>query len=220
MLAGLLLTFAPAQALTVAELEQLVVDHLHTETRDLPGSVSIRVSPLANPGLLAPCLRAVTESVPGARSIGRTSVRLRCTEGPSVSLLVQANVSVLTDYLVSARPLVAGAALQAADVRTMRGDLAEMPAGTLTDPGRALGRELRVNLAAGKPLRGDLLKEIIAVRNGQSVKVVSRGNGFEVSGQGTALGQALVNEAVRVRLTNGQVVSGRARQDGVVEVVN
>ena len=73
-------------------------------------------------------------------------------------------------------------------------------------------------IAAGLPLRGDHLRTAPVVRSGQSVQVVSRGQGFEVANEGTALNGAAPGEVVRVRLATGTVVSGNADGHGRVEV--
>jgi flagella basal body P-ring formation protein FlgA len=58
-----------------------------------------------------------------------------------------------------------------------------------------------------------------AVRQGQTVKVVSGGDaGFRVTSEGRALNGAADGEPVRVRMSTGQVLSGTARNGGVVEV--
>ena len=57
-----------------------------------------------------------------------------------------------------------------------------------------------------------------AVRQGQTVPVVSAGPGFRVSSEGRALNNAAPGESVRVRLANGQVVTGVAQAGGTVEV--
>ena len=53
---------------------------------------------------------------------------------------------------------------------------------------------------------------------GQPVKVVSRGAGFQVANDGTALSTAGDGQPAQVRLANGQVLRGTARNGGVVEI--
>ena len=57
-----------------------------------------------------------------------------------------------------------------------------------------------------------------AVVQGQPVKVVSRGPGFQVANDGTALSTAGDGQPAQVRLANGQVLRGTARNGGVVEI--
>jgi flagella basal body P-ring formation protein FlgA len=56
------------------------------------------------------------------------------------------------------------------------------------------------------------------VLQNQAVKVVSKGPGFQVANDGRALNNGVEGQVVQVRLGNGQIVSGIARNGGVVEV--
>ena len=99
-----------------------------------------------------------------------------------------------------------------------RGDLTALADNILTDSTQAMGHHTRFAVAAGTPLRGDMLRVPHAVRQGQTVPVVSAGPGFRVSSEGRAMNNAAPGESVRVRLANGQVVTGVAQPGGTVEV--
>ena len=72
----------------------------------------------------------------------------------------------------------------AADVLAQSGDLGALPASVLTDPTQAIGKTVRNGIAAGQPLRSDLLTAAWAVQQGQSVKLLSTGAGFTISNEG------------------------------------
>ncbi|NUQ50808.1 MAG: flagella basal body P-ring formation protein FlgA, partial [Phycisphaerae bacterium] len=57
-----------------------------------------------------------------------------------------------------------------------------------------------------------------AVRQGQAVSVIGVGAGFRVASEGRAMNNAGAGERVRVRLADGQVVSGTAQAGGTVEI--
>jgi flagella basal body P-ring formation protein FlgA len=59
---------------------------------------------------------------------------------------------------------------------------------------------------------------MIVIRQGQSVKVISRGNGFEVTNEGRAMSNAAEGQLAQVRMAGGQVVSGIARPGGAIEI--
>jgi flagella basal body P-ring formation protein FlgA len=75
-----------------------------------------------------------------------------------------------------------------------------------------------VSLAAGTPLRVDTLRSRPVVQQGQAVRLVTNGNGFSVSAEGKAIGNAGDGQIVQVRTPAGSVVSGTARAGGMVEV--
>jgi flagella basal body P-ring formation protein FlgA len=81
-----------------------------------------------------------------------------------------------------------------------------------------VGKTTAAPLAAGQPVRSDLLRTRFAIQQGQAVKVVSSGPGFRVSAEGRALVNAAPGQVTQVRSAGGQTVTGIARDDGSVEV--
>lgn len=201
-----------------AKVKQAVIEFLRVETKGLPGQVSYEVGDLDPNTQLASCT-AMEVSLPlGARAWGHSHVNVRCRDEAGWSLFVPVRVKVIADYLVIARPLVRGQSVTKSHLAHRRGDLADLPTSILSDEHWAIGRVALVSAAAGRPLRADMLRAPYAVRQNQTVRVVSAGPGFEVSNEGKALGQAEPGHVVQVRLPNGQVVSGVAREDGSVEI--
>lgn len=201
-----------------APVRQVVEDFLRAETAGLPGQASFTVGGLDPNNQLTPCT-ALEASLPaGARAWGRTHVSVRCQAEGGWSVFVPVQVRVIADYLVLARPLTIGQTLVATDLARRQGDLAELPAGVLTDESQAVGRTALVSVTAGRPLRADMIRQPLVIQQNQSVKVVSKGPGFQVANEGRALNQAVSGQVVQVRLGNGQVVSGIARAGGTVEI--
>lgn len=198
-------------------VRRAVEDFLRTQIQGLPGQASFTIDSI-RAGNLPPCSHVDANLTPGARSWGRSSVSVRCVSGATWSLLVPVRIRVVGRYLVSARPLSPGQVVEAADLGTQTGDLGELPTGTLTDPDQAIGQVAKVSLPSGRPLRNDMLKVQLVVQQGQNVKVISRGRGFEVANDGRALSSAGVGQVVQVRLPGGQVVSGIAEAGGNVAI--
>ena len=209
----------PAEAQQAPDVvEARVRDFLLSQAAGLPGEVTIQVSPL-DPNNQLPACAAIEPFMPaGTRAWGRISVGVRCDSPVTWTAYLQAQVSVIADYLVAARPLRAGQIVGPADLGQRRGDLTTLSDNTLTDSTQAMGHHTRFAVAAGTPLRGDMLRVPHAVRQGQTVPVVSSGPGFRVSSEGRAMNNAAPGESVRVRLANGQVVTGIAQPGGTVEV--
>jgi flagella basal body P-ring formation protein FlgA len=191
--------------------------HLRLQTQGLPGKVGITMGKL-NIGQLPPCSAHEAFSPPGMRLSGNIHVGVRCLGPNSWSVLVPARIAVTGDYVTTARALVAGQMLRADDLAVVSGDVSRLPTGTVTDPAGAVGKTLRNSLAAGQPLRNDQLLAPLAIRQGQSVRVVSKGEGFAVSSEGKALNNAAEGQVAQVRMSSGQTVSGIARSDGSVEI--
>ncbi|ACV37075.1 flagellar basal body P-ring formation chaperone FlgA [Accumulibacter sp.] len=192
--------------------------YLTSQTQGLPGKVSYSVGPLDQFAKRGPCSAFEPFLPVGSRLWGKTTVGIRCLGPTPWTVYVPVQVRVAGTYLLTARQLTAGQIVADSDVLMQGGDLGALPAGVLTDPAQARGKTVRSSVAAGQPLRGDLLIAPWSVQQGQSVKLVSTGTGFTVSNEGKALNNASEGQVAQVRTASGQVVSGVARGLGIVEV--
>ena len=200
-----------------AALRKLAEGFLQTQSAGLPGKVTVKVGAVDPRLSLAACPAPEAFQQPGARPWGKTTVGLRCT-APVWTMFLQAQVSVVADYVTAAVPLAQGQAIDASQLATMQGDIAAMPSGIITDMAQAIGRTPTVSLPAGTPLRLDSLKSKPVVQQNQAVRIVSRGENFSVSGEGKAIGNAGEGQVVQVRTPRGAIISGTARSGGIVEV--
>ncbi len=189
-----------------------------SQAASLPGEVLIGTGEIDSRLQLVACQDLHAFLPAGARLWGRSNVGVRCRKPDSWSIIVPVNVQVMAEALYSARPLARGTALTEQDIVTQRVDLTQLPAGTLTDRSQAVGRVPGVSLAAGLPMRAEMLRGAYVVTQGQSVRIEFSGDGFKVSSEGKALGNAALGEYVQVRAASGKVVKGMASSAGVVEV--
>ncbi|MGZ3182369.1 MAG: flagellar basal body P-ring formation chaperone FlgA [Telluria sp.] len=202
----------------LAQVQAVAADFLKAQTAGLPGKVTLTVTPVAPNTVLAACAAPEAFLLPGARPWGKTTVGVRCTAPAPWKIYLQAQVSVVASYLAAAMPLAQGQPVTAAQLVKQEGDLAALPAGVATEPAQVVGKMPLVTLPAGAPLRLDSLKSKPVVQQGQLVRVVSSGAGFNVSAEGRAIGTAAEGQVVQVRTPNGAVVSGVAQASGMVEV--
>jgi len=192
---------------------------LDIQSRSLPGEVHVQVGDFAADNVLPPCVQLEAFLPPGSRQWGRLTVGVRCLAPNAWSAYVPAEVRVRGVYLVTATPLMAGQIVWPDDLRREIGELSAQATDVLTDPSQAVGHAARISLAAGKPLAASNLRLPPAVVQGQPVKVISRGPGFQVANDGTALSTASDGQGAQVRLSTGQVVRGVARNGGFVEII-
>lgn len=201
-----------------AQIRSAVETFLRNQTAGLPGQASFIINPVENSAGRAPCSGLDVSMAPGARSIGRTTVLVRCRNEGGWAIYVPVQIRLLTEYLATSRPLNQGQLIGEGDLTRQSGDLGDLPNGVLLDPSQAIGRVAAMPIPAGKPLLTELLRQPPVIQAGQTVKVISRGPSFEVSNEGRALTAATEGKVVQVRLGNGQVVSGLARAGGIVEI--
>ncbi len=199
-------------------LRTVAEQFLLAQAAGLPGEVSVKVGAVDPRTALPGCPAPEAFLQPGARAWGKTTVGVRCT-APSVwTIFIQAQVNVKADYVVAAVPLAQGQPVEQGQLMLVKGDIAAMPNGIITDMGQAIGRTPTVSLAAGTPLRLDTLRSKPVVQQNQAVRLVLNGNGFSVSSEGRAIGTAGEGQVVQVRTASGTVVSGTAKAGGMVEV--
>ncbi len=212
------ITHAQSQRQDTAALRQVVQQFLRVQASGLPGDVNIQVGQIDTRTNLAACAAPEAFLPKGSRVWGKTTVGVRCTAPSPWTIYVGATVQVVGEYLVTAAPLAQGQLIGPNDVVRIKGDLTAMPNGIITDASQAVGRTVVNSLTAGIPLRSDALRAQQAVQQGQSVRVVSSGPGFQVSAEAKALNNAVEGQVAQARTNSGQVVSGVARAGGVVEV--
>jgi flagella basal body P-ring formation protein FlgA len=217
----LLVQAAPQSAGTVPArqdgnaLRAVVEQFLLAQAAGSPGEVSVKVGAVDPRTALAGCPAPEAFMNPGARAWGKTTVGVRCTAPSNWTIYIQAQVNVKANYVAAAVPLAQGQAVEAGQLMLVKGDIAAMPNGIITDMAQAIGRTPTVSLAAGTPLRLDTLRSKPVVQQNQ---VVLNGNGFNVSAEGRAIGTAGEGQVVQVRTPSGTVVSGTAKAGGMVEV--
>ena len=173
--------------------------------------------------------------MPGVRLWGRSHVGVHCIESlqaapqaglqagqqPNLLWTVQwpVTVRVFGQALLATRPL---RALQPVDVATdLRAgelELSRSFEGVVTNQDQLQGRVPGRAIGAGQPIPIDQLRAVMAVSQGDSVKLVASGSGFSIVTDGVALNGASEGETVRVRTDAGRVLSGTARADRVIEV--
>lgn len=197
-----------------ADTRAAVTRFLRTQAEGLPGRVEIK---LAAAGTLPECADPQPFLPTGVRAWGHVAVGVRCADAKPWTRYVPAYVAVIAPYQVAARSIAPGEALGAQDAEAREGDLAALPAGVVADPAELAGKVATNRIAEGAPLRRELLRGAIVVRQGQDVRLVVRGDGFLAGIEGKALADAAVGATVQVKARNGKLLTGVAQADGSVE---
>ncbi|HEY4318478.1 MAG TPA: flagellar basal body P-ring formation chaperone FlgA [Herbaspirillum sp.] len=176
-----------------------------------------RIDPRLN---LAACPSPEAFLPNGSRAFGKTMVGVRCAAPVAWSIYVPVTVRVYGDYYVTAGALTRGQVVEAQDLAKANGDLTMLPKSIITDPTQAIGRTVSMAMRPGTPLRQDELRSQLVIRQGQTVKVVSNGPGFQVSADAVATSNAVEGQIGQAKTSNGQTVSGIAKSGGILEVNN
>jgi flagella basal body P-ring formation protein FlgA len=202
----------------IAAIKRTVEQFLQVQAGGLPGQVTVTVGAIDPRMSLAACPDPQAFFMPGARAWGKTTVGVRCATPATWTVYIQANVTVVGEYIAAAAPLVQGQPIDANQLTVLKGDLTMLPAGIATDASQVIGRSASVSLPPGTPLRLDTLRSKPVVQSGQLVRLVSSGSGFSVSAEGRAMSTAGDGQVVQVKTGNGQQITGIAKTGGMVEV--
>ena len=209
---------AALDAAQMARIHNSVQEFIRIQSVGLPGKVSVSVGAIDVRLSLPDCPVPETFLPPGARLWGNATLGVRCGGSQPWTIYVPVSVKVMSQVLVAANPVPQGRVIELADLVLREADLGQMPSAVITDPKMAVGRIASTGIAAGQPLRQDLLRAPLAVQQGQSVTLRVSGAGFRASAEGKALTNAPEGQVTQVRLPNGQSVSGIARAGGFVEI--
>ncbi|WP_293574040.1 flagellar basal body P-ring formation chaperone FlgA [Phaeobacter sp.] len=119
------------------------------------------------------------------------------------------------DILVPVRTIRAKEIVTAEDLAIKQAEVL----GALSDPAEVIGKEARVALYVGRPVRaGDVGPPAIVERN-DLVTIRFRQGGLIILTEGRSLGRGADGEVIRVmNLSSRTTVSGRIAPDGTVEV--
>lgn len=169
---------------------------------------------------LADCPAApeVAFAAPKARPWGSFSVVVRCAK-PFWGVTVSVQTRVFGPQVVAKRYLAQGTRLKAEDLEAVSTDITRTPADLARSVEEVQGKILSQPLAQGATLALNILREPSVIRVGEGVRVQIQGKGFQASGEGVAVTAGTIGDSIRVRMPDGQQVSGRVIRPGVVEVV-
>lgn len=124
-------------------------------------------------------------------------------------------VPVHAESLVALRTIPARSVLMAADMTVVDADIA----GAAEDPLSVAGREARVTVFAGQPIRSEDFTAPALVDRNQIVSLIYVQGTLRIMTEGRALGRAGAGDMVRVmNLASRSTVSGVVTENGAVRV--
>ncbi len=187
----------------------------------LPGPADI-VADSPDPRLrLAQCTQPLAASVPanGVRS-ARFTAEVRCEGSEPWRLYLPVRVTSTRPVVVASRALARDTVLAPGDVRLAASSSGSLPAGSLHDPGLAVGRRLRRPADEGQALTATLLQAPTLVRRGQQVSVEAQAGGLQVRMEGVARGDGALGDIIEVENgASGRIVQAVVRSAKSVEVL-
>lgn len=211
LLALLLLLAAP---LAAAQWED--AQRLQYAAAEAVGDEAARAA--IDPNTRVPRCRQAPEGRVRARSRDGASVEISCSQ-PAWRIYVPVRSGGRTEVAVLKRPVAAGEALRAADIRMAPRSTASLGYGWFGGADDVVGRRLRRSLTQGHVLSPGDIERSRLVATGDRVTIISRAHGIEVRMPGQAMAAGGRDDVVRVRNTqSGREVEATIVATGTVEV--
>ena len=155
----------------------------------------------------------------GGRSLGNTTVGVRCSGKQPWTLYVPVKTSIHDTVVVATRPLPKGMIVQEQDVKLHEKDLAKLRAGYYKDLSQVIGKQVIRTVSMGAAITTPMIKPQIQIKRGQQISLVTGSNGLQVQMTGEALSDGASGERIRVRnLSTKKIIEGIVQSATTVEV--
>jgi flagella basal body P-ring formation protein FlgA len=200
------------------EIQAAVESFVREQAASLPGERTITTSRIDPRLKLAKCTQLQPYLPTGSRLWGNASIGVRCLAPATWSLYVPVSIKVVSQVLVTVRPIASGQPVQAEDVQLQQRDITAFAGSALTSLEQVIGKNVVAPVTSGIVLRAELLRAAQIIKQGQTVKLVAQGTGFRITSEGTAMGNATTGQVVAVKTRSGQTIKGVAKSEGLVEV--
>ncbi|WP_340621972.1 flagellar basal body P-ring formation chaperone FlgA [Xenorhabdus siamensis] len=152
----------------------------------------------------------------GNKNWGNISLPVNCGQQRR---FMQIYVSVIGPYLVSNRAIQRNSVLREKDFQVKTGALDKLPNDIIHNKKITLNGIAIRNIPAGKLITRNMLRRPWVIKAGQNVVITVDGQNFRVHYEGKAINNAASFDNIRVRLVSGQVITGKAQENGSVKMM-
>jgi len=171
-----------------ARMEELIRTYVEQQLKEMSSGAGIKDIRIRE-GVVIPKGRVSFKICPPAKSdwIGKVPLVLQFAVGSSFQRKVWASVTMqlMQEVVVTQRPIGRYKPITEDDIEMQTMDLADLPAGVVTDPEAVLGKRAKRNIGSNTVLRGDLVELPPLVRRGDMVVIQAETSGMKI----TALGE-------------------------------
>ena len=184
------------------------------------GRTEIRLGQLDPRLRLKACHAPLESFMPsGSRSLGNTTVGVRCPDEGGWSIYVSAQIDVYGPVLVTRQPLTRGAVARPSDFEQVERNLGDLPYGYYTDMDAVAGMVAKRAITAATVITPQMLQAPKLVRRGEHVIVIAETGSLSIRSSGKALGDGTSGDLVRIKAAgSGRIVDGIVVSQGVVKV--
>ena len=156
----------------------------------------------------------------GAKIAARTIVGVRCSGSKPWKVYVPVDVIVTAKVFTARQTLPRNHLLTEADLAVDERDVSRLVSGYISDKNDLIGQRLKQQLIAGRIITPAMLQADRIVTRGQTVTLIARGGGVNISMTGKALMDGALNQRIRVEnINSGRIIEGVVRSREQVEVL-
>jgi len=190
-----------------------------SKSRHLSTAPEIEVQSLDHRLRLAKCTSPLKISLlPGSRTMGRVSARVRCEGKPPWTIYSSAFVKVFKNVVVLNDALPRDTEISASDLVLKKMEVSSLRSGYLSDPQKAVGKRLKRALQGGTPLNHRLLVTPKMIKKGDNVIILAKGGQFSIRMAGKALSDGAKGDLIRVQnIKSGRTIQAKIIAEGIVQ---
>ena len=156
---------------------------------------------------------------PGGRTMGNTTVGVRCPDVGGWSIYVAARIDVYGNVLVARQPLSRGTTVQEADLEMVEHNLSSLPYGYYTDIAAIEGQLAKRTITPATVITPQMLQAPKLVKRGQRVTLIVETGGLRIRSTGKAMSDGKTGDLVQVRSDGSRrMVDGIVVSPGVIKV--
>ena len=145
----------------------------------------------------------------GGRTLGNTTVGVRCGGGKPWTLYVPVKASIFENVVAAARPLQKGKQLDLQDLKLVKSDISKLRSGYYSHIDDVLGKQLTRSITIGAAITMPTVKDPRQIKRGQSINLIAEAGGLRVQMKGKALTDGSTGERIQVRnLSTKRVIEG------------
>lgn len=197
-------------------------DQLHTliAPESLPQDATVHVKLVkADERIGSPaCPEALFSNPTHNRLWGRTFMKVQCIGGDAHSFFVGLDFDVFAPVLVMKKTIPIGQAVGPDDVEFNTMNIAQLPQGWIDNMAHLNNKTATRSLTPGLVLRQDYIKGTPLIRRGDTVKVMMKGQGFSIDGSAQAVEAAELGQSIKIKTSQGKILTGIAIEQSVVEL--
>ncbi|HEY9052435.1 MAG TPA: flagellar basal body P-ring formation chaperone FlgA [Gammaproteobacteria bacterium] len=158
---------------------------------------------------------------PGHKTLGKTTVGVRCQSPKPWALYVPANIDRYALVYQTTGALPKGHILRQQDINTIKANLARLNYGYFTDKNALIGKQTSRRISQTKILTPNLVKDPLLVKRGENVDLIAESGHYAIRMSGQAMMNGSRGDRIRVKnLSSQRIIEGVVTERGEVTVLN